>query len=291
MLNHQFESNQKPVNVVILGSNGFIGKSLSLKLKSKGLNVTNISRNNIDLLNPNASNLLRDHLKKNDVLIATSAVAPCKNSKMFLENIKIAVAICEAVNKSNCSQVINISSDAVYADVDTHITENTLQAPDNFHGIMHLARELIFKERIKNSLATVRPTLIYGPGDTHNGYGPNQFSRLVKENKPITLFGKGEEKRDHVFIDDVTETILRIIYKKSTGTINIATGKVKSFLEIAEKTISTSGKNIEIIFTGRKGPMPHNGYRPFDISSYKKAFPDFSFTTFDKGIAETVNNI
>ena len=46
----------------------------------------------------------------------------------------------------------------------------------------------------------LRPTLIYGNGDTHGGYGPNKFLQL--KNKDIILFGKGEEK----------ETIYMMIY-------------------------------------------------------------------------------
>ena len=60
----------------------------------------------------------------------------------------------------------------------------------------------------------LRPTLIYGLEDTHNGYGPNQFLKKVKQKKVIKLFGKGEERRDHVFIDDVTKIIFECIKKK-----------------------------------------------------------------------------
>ena len=50
----------------------------------------------------------------------------------------------------------------------------------------------------RRDLAILRPTLIYGAGDPHNGYGPNRFRRLAATGKPIILFGEGEERRDHV---------------------------------------------------------------------------------------------
>ena len=56
---------------------------------------------------------------------------------------------------------------------------------------------------VTKNLCIVRPTLVYGEGDPHNGYGPNRFIKLIKK-KPIELFGRGEELRDHVWINDVS---------------------------------------------------------------------------------------
>jgi len=41
----------------------------------------------------------------------------------------------------------------------------------------------------------------------------------------------------------------------------------------------------------RSGPMPHNGYRPFDIAACRAAFPDFNFTPLAEGIAKTQRGI
>ncbi len=291
MLIHNYSEIKKPKNVVILGSNGFIGKSLSLKLESEGISLKKLSRTDINLLSDNASKSLANYLSAEDVLVATSAIAPCKDADMLSDNIKMAIVISKAANIAGCSHVINVSSDAVYADVDHSITENTIKSPDNFHGVMHLAREIIFTNQINKALTIVRPTLIFGEGDTHNGYGPNQFSRLANNNKPIKLFGKGEERRDHIYIKDVVEIIFKIIQRKSSGEINIATGHVKSFLEIAKKVADLSKKSIDIEFSKRAGPMPHNGYRPFDVSALKKSFSDITFTPFEESIKKTIKDI
>ena len=37
----------------------------------------------------------------------------------------------------------------------------------------------------------------------------------------------------------------------------------------------------------RQGPMPHNGFRPFDPSAAKSAFPDFAFTPLEIGLAKS----
>jgi nucleoside-diphosphate-sugar epimerase len=136
----------------------------------------------------------------------------------------------------------------------------------------------MFRAEVKAPLAILRPTLIYGAADPHNGYGPNRFRRLASSGEPIVLFGEGEERRDHVHIDDVAELVVRVLFRRSKGMLNVATGTVHSFRQIAERF----SKNIKA--TPRSGPMPHNGYRSFDPAGTRKAFPDFRYTPLDEGL-------
>jgi nucleoside-diphosphate-sugar epimerase len=151
---------------------------------------------------------------------------------------------------------------------------------------MHLAREIMFTSEVKALLAILRPTLIYRAADPHNGYGPNRFWRLARSREPIRLFGKGEERRDHVSIDDVAELTTRVIYRRSVGALNIATGTDTSFREIAEMVLRISNWPEPIEEVPRTGRMPHNGYRAFDTTSCRAAFPDFSFVPLQNGLAE-----
>ena len=119
----------------------------------------------------------------------------------------------------------------------------------SLHGVMHLAREIMFTSEVKAPLAILRPTLIYGAADPHNGYGPNRFWRLARSREPIRLFGKGEERRDHMSIDDVAELTTCVIYQRSAGALNIATGTGTSFREIARDGAS----NCELAGANRGG--------------------------------------
>jgi nucleoside-diphosphate-sugar epimerase len=179
---------------------------------------------------------------------------------------------------ASASHVVNISSDAVYADSSGPLTERSCAEPGSLHGAMHLAREVMFRAEVKAPLAVLRPSLLYGAADPHNGYGPNRFRRLAAEGKEIVLFGEGEERRDHVYIGDVAELVARVLYRRSTGVLNIATGTVHSFREIA-KRFSANVKG-----SPRSGPMPHNGYRPFDPAATRAAFPDFRYTPLEEGL-------
>jgi nucleoside-diphosphate-sugar epimerase len=205
---------------------------------------------------------------------------------MMVENMLIVRAITYALAKTAVQHVVNIGSDAVYADTPVPITELTPTAPTSLHGAMHLAREIAFTAAVKSPLALLRPTLIYGADDPHNGYGPNRFRRLANAGQEIVLFGEGEERRDHVLMDDVAEIILRVLARRSSGTLNIASGSAYSFREVAELVIAGAGRKVPVKSSPRSGPMPHNGYRPFDVSACRTAFADFTFTPLAEGLAK-----
>jgi nucleoside-diphosphate-sugar epimerase len=203
---------------------------------------------------------------------------------MLVENMLILRTIVSALGRIPLSHVVNVSSDAVYGDEPLPLKETSPVAPQTLHGAMHLAREIALSQELNAPLANVRPTLLYGTADPHNGYGPNRFCRLAAQGKAITLFGEGEERRDHVFIDDLAELILRILLRGSTGVLNVATGNVHSFRAIAEMVVGAATATAAVTGAPRSGPMPHNGYRAFDTAACRAAFPNFSYVSLPDGI-------
>ena len=276
---------------MILGSGGIISSNLQKILKHKRINITTIGRSKLDLKKKNASKKLKKKIKNNDVVVFIAAEAPVKNIGMFINNIKICKTVCDSLEKKKIKHLVYISSDAVYADTKRKISEKSNTLPSSLHGTMHLTRELMLKDKFKKILCILRPTLIYGPGDTHNGYGPNRFINLALQNKSISIFGNGEEKRDHVYIRDVVNIIVKCIINKRLGIFNIATGKVYSFKYLANRIINLSKSKSKLIKIKRKGPMPHNGYRPFNINLIKNNFKNIKMFSIENGIKKYLENI
>jgi UDP-glucose 4-epimerase len=73
------------------------------------------------------------------------------------------------------------------------------------------------------------------------------------------LFGEGEELRDHVLIDDAAELIQDVLHRRSHGVLNIVSGHVVSFREIAERTVALLGSKPAMTASLRSGPMPCGG--------------------------------
>jgi nucleoside-diphosphate-sugar epimerase len=288
MLEHGNDVPAPPIRAVVMGAAGFVGNAIAARLERDKVPVLRLTRREVDLLALDGADRLAARLHPGDVLVAAAAAAPCRDAPMLRDNVIIAASILKAAATTQLAQVVNVSSDAIYADSSTPLTEASVKAPDSLHGVMHLAREIMFRSEIKAPLATLRPTLIYGATDPHNGYGPNRFRRLAAAGEPIALFGKGEERRDHVLIDDVAELTARVIYRRSAGALNLATGAISSFREIAEIVVGMSLRPVAIEELPRTGPMPHNGYRAFDTAVCRAAFPDFSFVPLRAGLRKTM---
>lgn len=288
MIRHLISKERKPSRVVIAGAAGFVGGAVADRLERDGVPVLRLSRREVDLLAPDADSRLMAILRKSDAFVAAAALAPCTNGDMLVDNMKMAAAMVKALAQAEVSHVVNISSDAVYADSAEPLTETSCASPGSIHGAMHLAREVLFQGEIKAPLAILRPSLLYGAADPHNGYGPNRFRRLAQKGEDIVLFGEGEERRDHVFIDDVAELVARVLYRGSVGVLNVATGDVHSFMDVAKIIIKMESGMTNIKTTARSGPMPHNGYRPFDPAACRKAFADFRFTSLEAGLKKSM---
>ncbi|MEM9209910.1 MAG: NAD(P)-dependent oxidoreductase [Pseudomonadota bacterium] len=285
MLTHHLETPKAPSRTVIIGSNSFVGKALIKQLEEAGAPVVALGRAQVDLAQDEAGAALGGLLRADDTVVAISAKAPCRNVDDFFENAKMIRSLVQAFETQPVAHVVNISSDAVYPDEPVPLSETVPAAPGSMHGAMHLAREVAFGA-LGLPLAILRPTLIYGASDPHNGYGPNQFRRKANAGEEIVLFGEGEERRDHVCVDDVAELTARVIMHRSTGLLNVATGTVTSFRDIAEAAVRLSGRDVGISGRPRTGPMPHSGYRPFDPAATQAAFPDFSYIDLETGMRD-----
>jgi UDP-glucose 4-epimerase len=286
VLTHLENAPHLPSRTVVIGAGGFVGAAIARGIVRAGGKVVALSRREVDLLAPDAARRLAALLQPADAVVAAAARAPCKDIAMMVDNMVMTRAMIDALREANVAHVVNISSDAIYADEPLPLAETSPAAPMSMHGAMHLAREIAFASEIKAPIAMLRPTLIYGADDPHNGYGPNRFRRLANANQDITLFGEGEERRDHVFIEDVAEIVLRVLMHRSQGALNIATGTVHSFRGIAEHVVTLAPNKVKINGSPRSGPMPHNGFRPFDPSAARAAFPDFAFTPLEIGLAK-----
>lgn len=286
MLQHNLATAEAPSRAVILGANGFIGSAIARKLDASGVVLLRLGRSEIDLFGRDAGSELAALLRPEDTLIFAAARAPCKTPAMMLENIQMASAVTDAITARPVRHVIYISSDAVYGDEPLPLSETSPAAPTSLHGAMHLAREQMLLAAVGTTpLAILRPTLVYGAKDPHNGYGPNRFRRLANSGDPIVLFGKGEERRDHVDVADVAELTARAATRRSGGCLNVATGSVISFRDIADLVVELSPRKVPVQDSIRTGPMPHNGYRPFDPSATFAAFPDFRYMPLRDGLA------
>ena len=199
--------------IIILGSTGFIGSSLCMELKSQNIKFLGLSSKDVDLLSQEQTDEVLSSVDKNDSVVFMSTIIPSKDEKGYNNNMLMLKNFTNTMKEKKINHLIYISSDAVYNDSSNKITEMSDKNTSNLYSKMHLDREKLIREfssRNQIDFTILRPTAVYGPGDTHNSYGPNKFIRELNAENNIVLFGKGEEYRDHIFILDLTK-----IFKQS----------------------------------------------------------------------------
>ena len=99
--------------------------------------------------------------------------------------------------------------------------------------------------------------------DTHivrifNTYGPRMrpydgraiptFLRQALEDKPLTVFGAGEQTRSFCYVSDLIEGFLRLINSDQHEPVNIGNPNEFTILELAEAILRVTGSASQIIY-------------------------------------------
>jgi nucleoside-diphosphate-sugar epimerase len=283
MLNHGFTTPTAPARVVVIGAGGFIGGTIVRQLAVAGTPTLALTRRELDLTAADATTRLAGLLRPDDSVVMISAVAPAKTPALLRLNVDLCAPVCEVLAERTVAHLLYISSDAVYGDDANPVTEGSARAPSTLHGLMHAAREGMLAAAARAPVAFLRPTLVYGAADPHNGYGPNRFRREAQAGGPIRMFGEGEEKRDHILVDDVAALALLILGHRSRGVLNAVTGRSVPFREIAE-LVARGYPGVQVESQPRPGPRPHLLHRFFDVTACRQAFPRFRATPLEEGL-------
>jgi nucleoside-diphosphate-sugar epimerase len=284
VLSHQFAVPLSPARVVVLGARGFVAARLRSSLERAGIQAVAVGSQDVDLTTAAAADALASELRQDDAIVFLSALTPDrgKGVETLMANLRMADAVCSAAGRVRLGHVVYISSDAVYRDGDAMVDEASPADATSLYGAMHALRERMLLHAVGAPLAVLRPTLIFGAGDTHNSYGPNRFMRAAVTDGKISLFGQGEEQRDHVYVDDVVRLIVAVLNHRSTGTLNVVTGGSISFGEMAQQVAAIAG-GVPIEYKPRApGPILHRHYDP---TALFRAFPDFRFTPRHEALA------
>jgi hypothetical protein len=76
-----------------------------------------------------------------------------------------------------------------------------------------------------------------------------------------------------------------MLFHRSRGALNAATGKARSFNEIARIIAGQFDDAVGVKEIPRSVPRPHLLHRFFDITECHRAFPQFHFMPLEQGLA------
>jgi UDP-glucose 4-epimerase len=261
--------------ILITGGLGFLGSNLAHKLVEFNSEVTLLdallplyggNRFNVDDIENKVKVILGDIrdfrlieklVEKQDIIFNLAAqVSYIDSINMPLEDLDINckghLIVLDACRHRNPGvRLIFPSSRMVIGKVKYDpVDENHPTEPLSIYGIHKLAAEKYYMAYHKTyGLNTVilRLTNPYGIRQQmkHDKYSlVGWFLRMAMEGKTIKVFGGGNQLRDYVYVDDVTEAFLNAgISRNGSGQIyNIGLGKSYKFLGMVEKVLSIIGR-------------------------------------------------
>ncbi|MCE7527841.1 NAD(P)-dependent oxidoreductase [Polynucleobacter sp. IMCC 30228] len=317
MLTNLNSSPVPPTRLVILGAHGFIASHLARWSKDNHIECRLIGQDEVDLADFSSAQLLSSLLREDDVIVMTSMLTPefGLDYESVMRNLRMVETVCTALKYIKCGHFIYLSSDAVYDAEKIPLDEDSSREPISLYALSHSAREILlgdfFQKNIPGAPLTIlRLTAIYGFGDTHNAYGPNQFVRSALTDGNIKIYGRGEEKRSFVFIDDLIRLVGLVVKNKSVGVLNVAISPPTTFFTLANIVRMKLNTSVRIEFLPRLVPVVHRPYkftqifrfiynlgrpigsivhRTFVNKAIFNSFPEFRFTSLEEGISELVN--
>ena len=138
-----------------------------------------------------------------------------------------------------------------------------------------------------------------------NNYGPNQFPEKliplainnIKNNKPVPVYGKGENIRDWLYVEDHASAIDLIFHKGSTGeTYNIGGNNewknidlIKLLCSIMDKKLNRAPGTSEKLITYVKDRPGHDMRYAIDSSKLQKELGWSPIPSFADGLEKTVD--
>ncbi len=279
------------MNIVVLGSKGFIGSSLLRHLSGNcWFNVLGLDVPELDLTDERQVCSAMPELVKDSIVIVAAAITRDRDNSIaaMIDNIKMVANLSHVLGDYPAGQVIYLSTVDVYGRRNLTLPLNELSniQPSNYYGISKITREYILRlacGAAGSPLAILRLPGVYGPNDTHKS-PINVFATRAIEGRPIEVRGNGAELRDFLYIEDLCRIAEQVILRGIWGTFNIVTGQSHPIGYILKVIETFCGRPVEVSFKGRQ----EDSDLVFEPSAILREIPEFQFIDVEIGLEQTV---
>lgn len=306
----------RPGGILVAGGTGLVGANLALRLEQLGAEVTATRHGSrrpefarfpqYDFRNFDAC-LDATRGKAAVVVCAALSHGAAENranpTGSILPNAQIAGGLLEASARNGVGTVVLLSSSTVYQPADYPIAEADLdlnQLPHaSYLGAGTLNRFLeqlavVYATTRNLRVAVLRPTSVYGPYDNFSDEKSHVLPALIKRalagEAPYVVWGGPEVVRDFVYVDDVVQTILRVLEDVSSPAprpVNVCSGAPVTIGQLVPLILQACGHDAPIHFdTAKPTTIP---YRAVSDALFVDRFPGLMRMPLGEGIRRTVD--
>jgi nucleoside-diphosphate-sugar epimerase len=263
-------------SALITGGAGFIGSNLVkllLKLNWKLTVIDDLSSGNIKNLPLSDITFIKSNLIKineivfNEKFDCVFHLAASVGRQRSIDNPRYdsesnLIATIELLNfikKNNIRKIVYSSSAAIYGELQNEVVhESHPLNPDSPYGVSKLAAEkMIFAYSTLYNFKAValRYFNIYGINQRFDFYGNviPIFSHLIREGKPINIYGDGNQTRDFLNVVDVVHAnYISAINDSIEGFYNLGSGESISINQLVKFLSNIFNKEIKVNFLPKR---------------------------------------
>jgi UDP-glucose 4-epimerase len=310
------------MTVLLIGFPGFVSTHLAQEFISHKLKVITIGRSRTKIFATkhfvcdvsdysSVSKIIKSVQPDWIIYIASennSIVDSRLIDKSFQTTVTGSTNVLESIRQySPKSKTIFLSSRQEYGKVKSiPVDENTPTKPLSIYGVhKKIATEifLIYSSLFGLKTAVFRISNLYGPLLTfpkdpalieHQSHNILlSFFYKALQGKTIVLFGKGNQLRDYLYIDDFCKLVYLFLKKdKGWGKIyNIGYGKGTSLKQAADIIARATGAGVKSIPWPENWKKVETGSYVSDISRIKRITNWKPTTTFEQGVLCTIKNL
>jgi nucleoside-diphosphate-sugar epimerase len=254
---------------LVTGSEGFIGKHLTVRLLSEGHVVCGIALppgfaiehpnyhyTSLDILNREKLSLYFENSTFDAVIhfaaLTTHEELTKDKEKTLRLNLEGTLNLLEEFKKTKSTKFIFASTGKVYGRIQKlPLSEDHPTSPINILGKTKLVAEKLidfFSHEATQQFIILRMFNVYGPGQRNYFLIPTILSQLRDGNNEITL-GNIHDKRDYIFIEDIVEAVLIMLKKRlpeGLDIFNVGSGKPHSALDVVRVIEEIFAKKVTI---------------------------------------------
>lgn len=305
---------EKKKNIVITGGAGFLGSHLCDRFIGEGLrvycvdnlktgsmkNIRHLSRDkNFEFIRHDVSRPFRITGKVDFIMHFASPASPVDYLLYPIPTLKVGSLGAHntlGLAKVKKARYMIASTSEVYGDPLEHPQKETYWGhvnPIGPRGCYDEAKR--FQEAITmayhryHNIDTriVRIFNTYGPRMRINdGRVVPNFIYQALHNKPLTVYGKGNQTRSFCYYTDLIEGIVRLLFSEYNGPVNIGNPSEFTILEFAQMVLKQADTKSRIIYK----PLPTDDpkQRRPDISLAKKILRWKPVVSLEEGLKETI---